>query len=103
MSDPLGLISNAGGAQNLPNLSARAQSKQGNGPDFKNLLMQNLNEVNALQQDASKAAEDLVTGERNDLEGVVAATEKAETAFKMLQAMRNQVMQAYDEIKQMRV
>ena len=103
MSDPLGLISNAGGPQNLPNPGARTQSKQGNGPDFKNLLMQNLNEVNALQQDASKAAEDLVTGERNDLEGVVAATEKAETAFKMLQAMRNQVMQAYDEIKQMRV
>lgn len=103
MSDPLGLISNAGGPQHLPNPSARPGAKPGNGPDFKNLLMQNLNEVNALQQDASKAAEDLVSGQRNDLEGVVAATEKAETAFKMLQAMRNQVMEAYDEIKQMRV
>ena len=93
MSDPLGLISNAGGPQNLPITGSRTPPKQGNGPDFKNLLMQNLNEVNALQQDASKAAEDLVTGQRNDLE----------TAFKMLQAMRNQVMEAYDEIKQMRV
>jgi flagellar hook-basal body complex protein FliE len=44
-----------------------------------------------------------MTGRRDDLEGVIMATEKADTAFKMLQAMRNQVMQAYDEIKQMRV
>jgi flagellar hook-basal body complex protein FliE len=103
MSDPLGLISNAGASQQLPGLSARPRQGAQGSPDFKNMLIQNLNEVNALQQDASRAAEDLVTGQRNDLEGVVAATEKAETAFKMLQAMRNQVVQAYDEIKQMRV
>lgn len=103
MSDPLGLISNAGGPQNLPRPLQGQQSGPQGGADFKKMLMQNLNEVNALQQDASQAAEDLMTGKRNDLEGVVAATDKAETAFKMLQAMRNQVMQAYDEIKQMRV
>jgi flagellar hook-basal body complex protein FliE len=103
MSDPLGLIRNTGGTPQLPNQPLRNQQGNGSGPDFKNLLMKNLNEVNSLQQDASEAAQDLITGKRNDLEGVVAATEKAETAFKMLQAMRNQVMQAYDEIKQMRV
>lgn len=103
MSDPLGLIQNTGGTPKLPIQSLRNQQGKGSGPDFKNLLMQNLNEVNTLQQDASEAAQDLITGKRNDLEGVVAATEKAETAFKMLQAMRNQVMEAYDEIKQMRV
>jgi len=103
MSDPLGLISNAGNAGQLPGLAARQKAGTGNGPDFKNLLMSNLNTVNELQQDASQATEDLMTGQRNDLEGVIAATEKADTAFKMLQAMRNQMMQAYDEIKQMRV
>lgn len=56
-----------------------------------------------MQQDATRATEDLLTGRRNDLEGVILATEKADTAFKMLQAARNQVMQALDEIKQMRV
>ena len=73
------------------------------GPDFKAVLMGNMKEVNALQQDATQAAEDLITGKRSDIEGVIAATDKADTAFKMLQAMRNQVMQAYDEVKQMRV
>ena len=104
MSDPLGLISGASGASKLPMMGA-SRNGVGNsqGPDFKSLLMSNLNEVNALQQDAGKAAEDLVTGKRTDLEGVIAATEKADVAFKMLQAMRNQVMEAYEEVKQMRV
>jgi len=80
-----------------------AQKPDQGSPDFKAVLMGNLKEVNALQQDATQAAEDLITGKRDDIEGVIAATDKADTAFKMLQAMRNQVMQAYDEVKQMRV
>ncbi len=104
MSDPLGLIGSAGGAGQMPGGIGQPSSKPGgNGPDFKAVLMGNLKEVNALQQDATQAAEDLISGKRDDIEGVIAATDKADTAFKMLQAMRNQVMQAYDEIKQMRV
>lgn len=107
MSDPLGLIGSAGGLGNtgpVPGgIGGAGQNQAGNGPDFKAVLMGNLKEVNALQQDATQAAEDLITGKRDDIEGVIAATDKADTAFKMLQAMRNQVMQAYDEVKQMRV
>lgn len=104
MSDPLGLIGSAGGMNNMPGgVGGSAQNRNSNGPDFKAVLMGNLKEVNALQQDATQAAEDLVSGRRDDIEGVIAATDKADTAFKMLQAMRNQVMQAYDEVKQMRV
>lgn len=101
MTDPIGLAGLAGKGGMLPN---RAPTPgQGDGPDFKSVLMKNLSEVNAMQQDASQAAEDFVAGRRDDLEGVILAAETADTAFKMLQAMRNQVMQAYDEIKQMRV
>jgi flagellar hook-basal body complex protein FliE len=104
MSDPLGLISNAGNANQLPPIGRKGTvGSNTGGASFKSMLMENLNTVNALQADAGKAAEDLMTGKRNDLEGVIAATDKADTAFKMLQAMRNQVMEAYDEIKQMRV
>jgi flagellar hook-basal body complex protein FliE len=65
--------------------------------------MDTLREADRLQQDATQAVEDLQTGRRDDLEGVILATQKAETAFNMIQALRNKVMQAYDEIKQMRV
>lgn len=109
MADPVGLSGLMGNKGVVPprpvgpsQAGAQAGTQTG-GADFKSALMKNLSEVNALQQDATKATEDLVTGQRNDIEGVVLATEKADTAFKMLQAMRNQVMQAYDEVKQMRV
>ena len=102
MTDRVGLAGLSGNGGMLPG-RPRADQPAAGGADFKSLLMNNLNEVNALQQDATRATEDLVTGKRNDLEGVVLATEKADTAFKMLQAMRNQVMDAFSEIKQMRV
>ena len=73
------------------------------GDSFKEVLLKNLDEVNKLQQDASLATEDLAAGRRDDVEGVMLATSKADTAFKALQAVRNRVMEAYDEIKQMRV
>jgi flagellar hook-basal body complex protein FliE len=102
MSDPLGLIGSSGNSP-IQGRGHHAPQQQQGGADFKAALMDNLKQVNALQQDASQATEDLMTGKRDDIEGVIIATEKADTAFKMLQAMRNQVMQAYDEIKQMRV
>lgn len=100
MTDPIGLAGLGNNGAQPHKTSAQAS---GQGPDFKAVLMKNLSEVNALQQDANKAAEDLMTGKRDDVEGVIFATQQADTAFKMLQSMRNQVMQAYDEIKQMRV
>jgi flagellar hook-basal body complex protein FliE len=102
MSDPLGLIRNTGstGGVNMPRSGAQPQI---NGPSFKDVLMDNLKEVNKLQQDASKAIEDGLTGNRNDIEGVVSAVQKADTAFRMLQSVRNKVIEAYDELKQVRV
>jgi flagellar hook-basal body complex protein FliE len=74
------------------------------GPEaFKNVLAESLDKVNEAQREASTAAEDLVTGKRTDIEGVMLATQKADTAFRMLLALRNKVQAAYDEIKQVRV
>ncbi|HYE03278.1 MAG TPA: flagellar hook-basal body complex protein FliE [Phycisphaerales bacterium] len=102
MTDPLGLI-RAGGQ--VPGMPLRPPGTQGpeTGPSFKDLLMQNLKEVSRLEQEATTAIEDLGTGARTDLEGVMLATHKADTAFRMLLAVRNKVQQAYEEIKQVRV
>lgn len=101
MTDPLGFVSAAGrvGAQGAPTPSPGPEG----GASFKDVLMANLMEVNALQQDATKAVEDLQAGRRMDLEGVLLATQKADTAFRMLQAVRNKVIAAYEEVQQMRV
>lgn len=112
MADPLGFIggSGAGGAGGI-NRAFQQRGQAGgnganaadNGPDFKNVLLNTLGEVNKAQQEADKATEELATGERSDVENVILATQKADNAFRMLQALRNKVVEAYDEIKQVRV
>lgn len=109
MGDPLGLIGSTGGAgqvgkSSLP--SVRPGAKQANdpgAPSFKDVLLDNLGEVNKLQADATRAIEDLQTGQRDDVEGVLLATQKADMAFRMLQSVRNKVVQAYNELRDVRV
>lgn len=108
MSDPVGIISGINapsGAQ--PNHLATPRAPQGpgqaGGPSFKDVLMQNLDKVNQLQEDAERAIEDLHAGKRDDVDGVLIAKQKADLAFQLLQQVRNKLVDAYEEIRQMRV
>ncbi|MEM1185830.1 MAG: flagellar hook-basal body complex protein FliE [Planctomycetota bacterium] len=103
MSDPVGLISGAGGVGPTPKPAQPSAKGPVGGPSFREVLVENLEKVNEAQQEADRAVEDLVSGRRSDVEGVILATQKADNAFKMLQAVRGKVLQAYDEIKQIRV
>lgn len=97
MSDPLGLIG-LSSASRMPH-APRAEASEAGAPTFKQVLIANLRDVNEAQAEATRAVEDLTAGRRDDVEGVMLATEKADVAFRMLQAMRNKVMQAYDELR----
>jgi flagellar hook-basal body complex protein FliE len=108
MTDPLGLIGSAGGGVGgiggLPRVGGAAQGPEDpNAPSFKDVLLRNIDQANKLQQEATAAAEDLATGKRADIEGVVAATQKADAAFRMLVSVRNRMQTAFEEIKQIRV
>ncbi|MBX3379195.1 MAG: flagellar hook-basal body complex protein FliE [Phycisphaeraceae bacterium] len=106
MADPLGFIS---GSQPIrpPSLQGGASAASGvggtGGASFKDALIDNIKRVDELQQQANRSMEDIATGKRDDLEGVILATQQADSAFRMLQAVRNRVMEAYDELKQTRV
>ncbi len=100
MSDPIGLVGQSGGVD--PRQAGGARPIEGGTSGFKDVLKENLRRANELEQDASKAVEELMAGRRTDVEGVAMAAEKADTAFKALQAVRNKVIEAYEEIKQMR-
>ncbi len=65
--------------------------------------MDNIEQVNQLQQDAEMAIEDLSTGKRDDVASVLVAKQKADMAFQMLLQVRNKLVDAYEEVKQMRV
>lgn len=103
MSDPIGLIGAGGAGSVRPNPMPKPAPGANGAPSFKDALLKSLEQVNAAQQDADRAVEDLVTGKRQDVEGVILATEKADTAFQMLQSVRNKVMGAYEEVKSIRV
>ena len=107
MTDPLGLIPGSQGISPIRSGASGAQSANGpdqtSGPSFKDALMKQLDQVNRLQQDAETAIEDVVSGKRDDLDNVMIAKQKADIAFQMLLQVRNQMMDAYEEIKQIRV
>lgn len=115
MSDPIGLVSGAGGGlqgqqlTGLPKITApiapadRTDQVDQDQGSFKDMLLKQLQEVNQLQQEAADAVEDLQTGKRTDVDSVIIATRKADLAFQMLLQVRNQVIDAYNEVKQTRV
>lgn len=104
MTDPLGLIPDLTSSRAiLPPQGIIAAGGPTGGPNFKQVLMQNIEQVNRLQQDAELAIEDLAAGRRDDLDGVLMAKQKADMAFQLLLQVRNKVVDAYEEIKQMKV
>lgn len=105
MTDPLGLIGTSGivPPPGTAGAGAGARRPEQEGPGFRQVLEQQIARVNELQQDAKEAAEDLVARRRDDVEGVILAAQKADTAFHMLLQIRNKMMTAYEEVKQIRV
>ena len=73
------------------------------GESFKDVLLDSLDEVNRLQQEAAQGIEKVVTGETDNLAEVFSAVRKADVAFSMLMEMRNKLVEAYREVQQMRI
>jgi flagellar hook-basal body complex protein FliE len=102
MPDPLGIIGTA--AVPRPSVGGPPpQAGAAGGPKFKEALDREIERVNELQRDATEAIEDLAAGRRDDLEGVLAATQKADIAFRLLLQVRNKLLEAYEEVKQIRI
>ena len=70
---------------------------------FKNLLLEGIDQVNSMQQQADHAVEQLVTGDDIDPASVLTSIQKADMSFRMMMQIRNKLMQAYQEIKDMRI
>jgi flagellar hook-basal body complex protein FliE len=73
------------------------------GRDFKSILLDSLNEVNRLQTEADQGVQRLLSGETNNVAEVFTAVNKAGIAFDLLMEVRNKLVEAYQEIQQMRV
>ena len=70
---------------------------------FKDMLLDSIQEVNGMQQEADQAVEGLMTGEDVNPAEVLTAVQKADMAFRMMMQIRNKLVAAYDEVKSIRV
>lgn len=73
------------------------------GSTFADTMKQYLSEVTQLQSEASGQVEKLVTGQTDDLAGVMTAMEKSDLAFRTLLTIRTKLMDAYNELRNMQM
>jgi flagellar hook-basal body complex protein FliE len=70
---------------------------------FKDFLLQSIHEVNQMQQQADRAVEALFTGGDVQPAEVLTAVQKADLAFRLMMQIRNKFVQAYEEVKNIRI
>ncbi len=70
---------------------------------FAEVLKEALQQVNRLQVEAQMQAEALARGEVTDLHSVALAIERAQLALELTIAVRNKLLEAYQEISRMQV
>ena len=74
-----------------------------NGASFRDFLVDSIREVNSMQQEADRAVESLATGGDTTPAEVLTAVQKADIAFKLMMQVRNKMIDAYEEIRNMQV
>jgi flagellar hook-basal body complex protein FliE len=80
-----------------------ARALKANQASFSETLSQAVQDVSKLQQEASKAVEQIVRGEPVDLHEVMIAVEKAKTSFDLLMEIRNKTLDMYREMMRLQV
>jgi flagellar hook-basal body complex protein FliE len=62
-----------------------------------------IGEVDVLQKSADKTLQGIVVGDGTDVHEVMIAAEKAAISFQLLLAVRNKILEAYQEVMRMQV
>ena len=87
----------------LPETTAIGPRTPPAGVDFQQMLLQSLQDAVSMQQKADTGVqESLLQGDMTNVE-VLTAVKKADLTLRMLMQIRNKVLEAYNEIKQMRM
>ena len=73
------------------------------GESFKQMLLDSIQQVNAMQQDAHRSVEALASGEHVNPAEVLAAVQKADVAFRTMMQIRNKLVEAYQQVSNIRV
>jgi flagellar hook-basal body complex protein FliE len=83
--------------------TATAAALAGGQNSFKEILLEGLDQVNSLQQQADAAVQQLVTGSQVNPSEVLSTLQKTELSFQLMIQIRNQLVQAYQEVTNIRI
>jgi flagellar hook-basal body complex protein FliE len=70
---------------------------------FVEFMLESLDQVNSMQQDADQAVESLMTGGDTNVAEVLTAVQKADMSFRMMLQTRNKLVQIYQELWNLRI
>lgn len=70
---------------------------------FQDVLSDTVGEVQRLQNEADQSIRQLVSGEVTDVTEAMVAIERADVSFQSMMAVRNKIVQAYEEVMRMQV
>ena len=84
-------------------LAAPQQNAAAGGAQFKNILLEALGQVNSMQTQANEAVQQLVTGGDVNPAEVLTTLQKADISFRMMLQIRNKLVQAYQEVNNIRI
>jgi flagellar hook-basal body complex protein FliE len=73
------------------------------GGQFKNILLEAIGQVNTMQTQANEAVQQLVTGGDVNPAEVLTTLQKADISFRMMLQIRNKLVQAYQEVNNIRI
>ncbi len=106
MTSPI--VAFSGGLLPLGSLSAAEAGSAGDfrpqgGIDFQNLLMKSIGGVNELDRDSQSMIAGALTGEDLTQAEVFTAAKKADLALRTMLQIRNKLLDAYNELKNVRM
>jgi flagellar hook-basal body complex protein FliE len=86
----------------IPDLipSSSPASKPG---EFQKVLESTISNLESLNHNASDSVQQFLTGENEELHTTILATQKASLAFELGLAVRNKVVEAYQEVMRMQL
>ncbi|QDU26974.1 Flagellar hook-basal body complex protein FliE [Anatilimnocola aggregata] len=76
---------------------------EGTQQPFKNMLLEALDQVNNMQQEADQAVQQLVTGGEVNPAEVLTSLQKADMSFRLMLQIRNKLVSAWQEVNNIRI
>lgn len=85
----------------MPNIPALDSGGDGGSFSFSDVLKNAVQSVDQVNDSASAQVNNLLQGNGGDVNGVMLAVEKADVSFQLMMAVRNKIVNAYQDIEKM--